>query len=107
MTSTAIDADARHGAEARLALAERPGDFPPLAQRVERDADQAGDRRPVGVLIPLRDETNGWRRRRTPAACRSSRRLRKSYSASDDHPRQRSLSTDFAVRNSPKLMKLK
>ena len=43
----------RHGAVARLALGERAGDVPPLAQRVQHDAHQAGDGRVVGVLIPL------------------------------------------------------
>jgi hypothetical protein len=99
------DADDAHDAEARLTPTERAGDFAPLAQRVEHDAHQAADGGVIRVLIPGRTEQTD----RHPG--KHQQRADPSDDSKDgvkhDYPRQRSLSTDLAVRNKPKVMKLR
>ena len=91
---------------ARLPPAEEGQDAAPLAQRVRRDQRQPGHRQPPPQLLPIRereadDERREDRRDAGPAESLQDPVRHGSY------PRHLSLSTDFAVRNRPKAMKLR
>jgi hypothetical protein len=97
------NADAGHRAVARLASGKRRGDFPPLTDSVKQHRHQAAPRQVIGVLFFRRHaEADRDRDQHHPHA-----------DPTDDveyflnHPRHRSLSTDFEVRNNPKVMKLR
>ena len=104
------DRDARHGqaAETRLPPGERSRDLAPLAEDVQKRAGETRQRQAVVPLLPFRPrEANRHRGEHQRHAEPSEKSEHSFQHRSIGYPRHRSLSTDLAVRNSPKVMKLR
>ena len=96
----------RHRAFVRLPPAEEGEDAAPLAQRVRSDHRQSNHRQPPPELLSVRkresdDERREHHRDAGPPESLQDPVRHRSY------PRHLALSTDLAVRNRPKAMKLK
>ena len=98
-------AGGRQRALARLPAAEERQDAAPLAQRVDRHQGQSGHGRPPPELLLLRQREADHERREDQGHAGPSESLQDPV-RHRPYPRHRSLSTDFAVRNRPKAMKL-